>query len=44
MLHNAVNPEADGITAPMLKAGLELATWLHKVILAIWRSGRAFEA
>jgi hypothetical protein len=37
-------PGVDGITAPLLKAGLELAAWLHKIILAIWCSGKAPEA
>jgi hypothetical protein len=44
MLCNAIAPEANGISAPLLKARLELVAWLHMVILAIWRSGRALEA
>ncbi len=43
-LQNATTPGADGITAPLLKAGLEPVAWLHRVILAVWRSGRAPEA
>jgi hypothetical protein len=35
---------ADDIIAPLLKTGLELASWLHMVILAVWCSGRAPEA
>ncbi len=29
--------------ALLLKVGLELTTWLHKVILVVWCSGRALE-
>jgi hypothetical protein len=43
-LRNAAAPGVDGITAPLLKAGLEPVAWLHRVILAVWRSGRAPEA
>ncbi len=39
MLHNVTISRA-----LLLKVVLELATWLHKVILVVWRSGRALEA
>ncbi len=35
---------ANGIIAPLLKARLEPAAWLHKVILVVWRNGRAPKA
>jgi hypothetical protein len=40
-LRNATALGADGITTPLLKAGLEPIAWLHKFILVIWRNGRA---
>jgi hypothetical protein len=43
-LCNAVVLGADGITASLFKARLEPATWLHKVILAVWHTGRAPKA
>jgi len=43
-LRNAVAPRANGIIAPLLKAGLEPVAWFHRVILDVWRSGRAPEA
>ncbi len=43
-LQNAATPGADDIIAPLLKAGLEPVAWLHRVILAVWRSSRALEA
>jgi hypothetical protein len=43
-LWNATVPGADGITTPLLKAGLEPVAWLHRVILAVWRSSRSPEA
>ncbi len=43
MFCNAAAPGANGITAPLLKVGLEHVAWLHKVIMAIWHSGRALE-
>ncbi len=43
-LCNAAAPKVDGITAPLLKARLEPATWLHRVILVVWGSGKAHEA
>ncbi len=40
VLRNVAVPRAS-----LLKVGLELATWLHKVILVlvVWHSGRALE-
>jgi hypothetical protein len=43
-LHNVATFRANGIIAPLLKAGLELATWLHRVILVVWHNGRAPKA
>ncbi len=43
-LCNVAALRVDGIIALLLKVGLELTVWLHRVILAIWHSGRAPEA
>jgi hypothetical protein len=43
-LRNATAPTADGIAAPLLKTRLEPVAWFHRVILAVWRSGRALGA
>jgi hypothetical protein len=40
-LRNGAAPGADGIAAPMLKLSATLVTWLHRVITAVWASGRA---
>jgi len=39
-LHNVTTPRVDGITTPLLKAGLEPTAWLHRVILVVLHSGR----
>jgi hypothetical protein len=43
-LRNTAIPRVDCIIAPLLKARLEPTTWLHKVILVVWHSGRAPKA
>jgi len=43
-LRDVVAPGEDGITAPLLKACPEGITWLHRVILAVWKAGRALVA
>lgn len=40
-LRNGAAPGADGIAAPMLKLSTTMITWLHRVITAVWASGRA---
>jgi hypothetical protein len=40
-LRDAAALGEDGITAPLLKACPEGTTWLHRVILAVWKAGRA---
>jgi hypothetical protein len=35
------SPGEDGITAPLLKAGVEAIAWLHRVVLVVWRVARA---
>jgi hypothetical protein len=43
-LCDAAAPGEDGITAPLLKACPEGIAWLHRVILAVWKAGRALVA
>jgi hypothetical protein len=43
-LRNATTLRAECITTLLLKAGLEPTAWLHRVILVVWRNGRAPEA
>jgi hypothetical protein len=43
-IRDATAPGEDDITAPLLKACLEGTTWLHRVILAVWKAGRALVA
>jgi hypothetical protein len=43
-LRDAVAPGEDDITAPLLKACPEGIAWLHRVILAMWKAGRALVA
>jgi len=43
-LRDAVAPGEDGITTPLLKACPEGIAWLHRVILAVWKAGRALVA
>jgi hypothetical protein len=38
---NGASPGADGIAAPMLKLSATMLKWLHRVIVAVWQSGRA---
>lgn len=40
-LRNHAAPGEDQIDARMLKSGPEVAGWLHRVVVAVWRSGRA---
>ncbi len=40
-LHDVAAPGEDDITAPLLKACPEGIAWLHRVILAVWKAGRA---
>jgi hypothetical protein len=40
-LRNDAAPGVDGIVAPLLKVGSVMAVWLHRVITAVWASGRA---
>jgi len=40
-LRNGAAPGEDGIAAPMLKLSATLLKWLHRVIAAVWESGRA---
>ncbi len=41
VLRNAMALGANGITTSLLKARLELAAWLHRVILVVWHSVKA---
>jgi hypothetical protein len=38
---NGASPGVDGIGAPMLKLSGTMLQWLHRVVLAVWQSGRA---
>ena len=38
---NGAAPGADGIAAPMLKLSGTMLKWLHRVIVAVWESGKA---
>jgi hypothetical protein len=38
---NGASPGVDGIGAPMLTLSGAMLEWLHRVILAVWQSGRA---
>jgi hypothetical protein len=40
-LRNDAAPGVDGIIAPLLKVGSVMAAWLHRVIAAVWATGRA---
>jgi len=40
-LRDVAAPGEDDITTPLLKACLEGIAWLHRVILAVWKAGRA---
>jgi len=40
-LHDVAAPGEDDITAPLFKACPEGIAWLHWVILAVWKAGRA---
>jgi hypothetical protein len=40
-LRHAAAGGADNIVAPLLKSGLFMAQWLHRVIVAVWMSGKA---
>jgi hypothetical protein len=40
-LRNGAAAGVDCINAPLLKAGPLMATWLHRVICAVWVSGKA---
>jgi hypothetical protein len=40
-LRDAAAPGEDVIIAPLLKAYPEGIAWLHRVILAVWKAGRA---
>jgi hypothetical protein len=40
-LRDAAAAGADNIAAPLLKAGPVMARWLHRVIVAVWVSGKA---
>jgi hypothetical protein len=40
-LRNGAAGGLDGIVAPLLKTGFVVVSWLHRVICAVWRSGRA---
>jgi hypothetical protein len=40
-LCDAAAPSEDDITAPLLKACPEGIAWLHRVILVVWKAGRA---
>jgi hypothetical protein len=40
-LRNHAAPGEDGIDARMLKAGHVMLQWLHRVIAAVWRCGKA---
>ena len=40
-LRNHAAPGADLVDARQLKAGPEVMEWLHRVVVAVWRSGRA---
>ncbi len=43
-LHNTVAPGEDGIISPLFKERSIVVCWLHRVILVVWRSGRALVA
>ena len=38
---NGAAPGVDGIAAPMLKLSGTMLKWLHRVIVAVWESGKA---
>lgn len=40
-LRDAAAAGVDSIVAPLLKAGMVMAQWLHRVIVDVWMSGRA---
>lgn len=40
-LRNGATPGVDGIAAPMLKLSDTMLKWLHRVIVAVWQSGKA---
>jgi exonuclease III len=40
-LRDAAAAGVDNIAAPLLKAGVVMAQWLHRVIVAVWVSGKA---
>jgi hypothetical protein len=40
-LRDAAAEGADIIVDPLLKAGLVMAQWLHRVVIAVWVSGKA---
>ena len=40
-LRNGATPGVDGIAAPMLKLSATMLKWLHRVIVAVWQSGKA---
>jgi len=40
-LRDAAAAGADNIAAPLLKANSTMARWLHRVVVAVWMSGRA---
>jgi len=40
-IRDATTPGEDDIIAPLLKACPEGIAWLHRVILAVWKAGRA---
>jgi hypothetical protein len=41
VLRNAATPGQDGFDATMLKANPIMVRWLHRVIVAVWKSGLA---
>jgi len=41
LLRNGAAPGADGLTAPKLKPGPTMLSWLHRVIAAVCVSGHA---
>ncbi len=43
-LRDAAAPGEDDISAPLLKACPDEIAWLHCVILAVWKAGRALVA
>jgi hypothetical protein len=40
-LRNTVAPSEDGIISPLFKECSIAVCWLHRVILTVWKSGRA---